>query len=149
MGMRARSRPDPVLHCPRRRGKLRFLPATKKRGQCSLLPPEAPGDPRVATPAVLVVLMAAGLLAGSTPAAASEVLGGIDMQRACNTQYYDAFHIRAVVLDEHDAYSWRCVQDADTTNGIDMGLACTIQYGRTARAGLAFWWDPHSWYCLQ
>ena len=118
--------------------------------QCRLLPLGASGGPRtVAAPVALVVLVAAGLLAGSVPAAASEVLGGIDMQRACNTQYYDAFHIRAVVLDEHDAYSWRCVKDADTTNGIDMDLACSIQYGSAARAGLAFWWDPYSWYCLQ
>jgi hypothetical protein len=104
---------------------------------------------RAVTSAAVFVLMTAGLLAGSAPAVASDVLGGIDMQRACNTQYYDAFHFRAVVLDEHDAYSWRCVKDADTSNGIDLDRACLIQYGDGARAGLTFWWDPHSWYCLR
>jgi hypothetical protein len=110
----------------------------------------APGIVRRAvTSAAVFVLMTAGLLAGSAPASASTVLGGVDMQRACNTQYYDAFHFRAVVLDQHDAYSWRCVKDSDTSNGIDVDRACAIQYGSSARAGLTFWWDPYSWYCLR
>jgi hypothetical protein len=104
---------------------------------------------RAVTSAAVFVLIAAGLLAGSTPASASDVLGGIDMQRACNTQYYDAFHYRAVLLNEHDAYSWRCVKDSDTSNQIDLDLACKIQYGADARAGLTFWWNPYSWYCLR
>jgi hypothetical protein len=115
----------------------------------SLLPHiGSPGTVRRAvTSAAVFVLMTAGLLAGSAPVAASDVLGGIDMQRACNTQYYDAFHFRAVVLDRNDAESWRCVKDSDTTNRIDLDLACVIQYGAGARSGLTFSWNPDSWYC--
>jgi hypothetical protein len=129
---------------------VRFLSGAVKPARYPLLHLGSPGNARsAATSAAVFVLMAAGLLAGSAPAAASDVLGGIDMQRACNTQYYDAFHFRAVVLDEHDAYSWRCVKDWDTTNGIDFDGACLIQYGAGARAGLTFWWNPYSWYCLR
>lgn len=99
------------------------------------------------TTAAAFVLMTAGLLAGSVPASASDVLGGVDMQRACNTQYYDAFNYRAVLLDKNDAYSWRCVKDGDTSNRIDMDRACVIQYGAGARAGLVYEWDPHTWFC--
>lgn len=102
-----------------------------------------------AASAAVFVLMGAGLLVGPASANASEILGGIDMQRACNTQYYDAFHIRAVVLNELDAYSWRCIKDADISNGIDFDLACIIQYGADAHAGLTFWWNAYSWYCLR
>ncbi|WP_427132031.1 hypothetical protein [Pseudarthrobacter sp. S9] len=99
------------------------------------------------TMGAVFALTTAGLLAGSAPASAASYLGGVDMQRACNTQYYDAFHYRAEILNQYDAYSWRCVNDGDTTNKIDVDLACMIQYGAGARAGLVYWWDPHSWYC--
>jgi hypothetical protein len=127
---------------------MRFLPGEEKPMNSRLSHAGSPGTARRAvTSAAVFVLMAAGLLAGSAPAAASDVLGGIDMQRACNTQYYDAFHFRAVLLDRNDAGSWRCVKDSDTTNQIDLDLACMIQYGAGARSGLTFAWNPDSWYC--
>lgn len=150
MGMRARNRPDPLLHPPRHHAGAHFLPRANNHVKYRLLHGGSANNARnAAASAAVLVLVTAGLLAGSAPAAASEVLGGIDMQRACNTQYYDAFNIRAVVLNESDAYSWRCVKDEDTTNGIDVNMACVIQYGGEARAGLTFWWDAYSWFCLR
>lgn len=99
------------------------------------------------TTAAALTLTTAGLLGGSTPASAGTYLGGVDMQRACNTQYYDAFEIRAVILDQYDAYSWRCVLGSDTSDGINVNQECVIEYGGGAYAGLVYWWDPHSWYC--
>lgn len=150
MGMKAQNRPDPLLPCPRHRGVVHFFPGAGKSLKHLPLHKVLCGNARsAAASAAVFVLMGAGLLVGPASANASEILGGIDMQRACNTQYYDAFHIRAVVLNEHDAYSWRCIKDADISNGIDFDLACIIQYGAGAHAGLTFWWNAYSWYCLR
>lgn len=149
MGIRARNKPGPLLQRPRHPAGIRFFPRPKNHGKYRLLHRPAHNLRTGAASGAVLLLVAAGLLAGSAPAAASQILGGIDMQRACNTQYYDAFHIRAVVLHEYDAYSWRCARDEDTTNGIDMDLACIIQYGGDARAGLTFWWNAYSWFCFR
>lgn len=69
------------------------------------------------------------------------------MQRACNTQYPPSFGLKAVVLDQHNAYSWRCAAPWDNTRQINVNAACANQYGPGAYAGLGSATNPYSWYC--
>lgn len=93
--------------------------------------------------AIGLALVTSGLAATEASAA---VLGGVDMQRACDTQY-PGFGLRAVVLDQHNAFSWRCAAPWDNTRGIDVNRACANQYGAGAFAGLGSATNPYSWYC--
>jgi len=98
--------------------------------------------------AVFLGTVVATLLLGATaaPASASVYLGGVDMQRACDTQR-PGWGLRAVVTDQHNAYSWRCVSRWGYTEGIDVNRACATQYGWGAYAGLRDARNPYSWYC--
>ena len=94
-----------------------------------------------------VAAVSAALVApAADQASASTRLGGVDMQRACDTQY-PGFGLAARVLDQHNAYSWRCVAPWDNTRGIDVNRACANQYGGGAYAGLGDSRNPYSWYC--
>ena len=93
------------------------------------------------------VAIAAGLLFAAAPASASVYLGGVDMQRACNTQY-QGFGLQAVVRDQRNAFSWRCAAPWDNSSyGIDVNRECVTQYGYGANAGLGSTSNPYSWYC--
>jgi hypothetical protein len=98
----------------------------------------------------------------ATPAEAATPLGGVDMQRACRTQYPSGWGLTAHVSDwknsafgstgyandPDNAYTWRCWAPWDhRTYSIDVNRACVNQYGRGAYAGLGNSTDPYSWYC--
>jgi hypothetical protein len=86
------------------------------------------------------------LVGTATEAAAATRLGGVDMQRACDKQY-PGFGLQAVVLDQNNAFSWRCAAPWDNTRGIDVNKACAEQYGPGAFAGLDSVRNPYSWFC--
>jgi hypothetical protein len=96
--------------------------------------------------AVPIATAAIAGLAGASPAFASTYLGGVDMQRACDTQYL-GYGLRAVVLDQHNAFSWKCRSPWGYTAGIDVNRECVTQYGGGASAGLVSQTNPYSWYC--
>ena len=106
----------------------------------------APKIRRIVTSAAIAVLMMAGFLAGSAPASAGTYLGGVDMQRACNTQW-PGLGLRAQVLYPYNAYSWRCTYPTGYRQGIDVNRECVTQYGFGAYAGLWDWRNPYTWYC--
>lgn len=105
------------------------------------------GIRRALTTTAVTLGLAATAVLTAPSASASVVLGGVDMQRACNTQYSPAFGLKAVVLDQHNAYSWRCAAPWDNTRGIDVNRECATQYGNPGWAGLRDSHNPYSWYC--
>ena len=98
--------------------------------------------------AACVVLAAGGLgLVTASPAQAATRLGGVDMQRACDTQW-PGYGLTAHVNDPNNAYSWRCWAPWDHTSyGIDVNRECVTQYGAGAYAGLGSTTNPYSWFC--
>ena len=94
-----------------------------------------------------ISLMLSGVaLAGAAPASASTFLGRVSMKRACADQY-PGQGLRPVLLDRHDAYTWRCASPDGYLGHIDVNRQCVTEHGDGAFAGL---WDrskPHSWYC--
>ena len=100
----------------------------------------------IATAAIVAGIAAATALTAPAASAAA-VVGGVDMQRACNTQYPPSFGLRAVVLDQRNAYSWRCAAPWDSTRGIDVNRACANQYGSGAWSGPRDSRNPYSRYC--
>ena len=108
---------------------------------------------KITTIAALSVALGAGF--ATAPAAfasiapASAPLGGVDMQRACDTQYPPARRLRAEVLNQHDAFSWRCAapQNRGPVYGINVNRECVVQYGRGAFAGFRDVHNPYSWFC--
>jgi hypothetical protein len=84
----------------------------------------------------------------ATPAEAATRLGGVDMQRACTTQYPSGWGLTAHVNNPDNAYSWSCWSPWDRTSyGIDVKRACVNQYGAGAYPGLGHQAYPKSWYC--
>lgn len=65
-------------------------------------------------------------MSGAALTSASATTSGVDMQRACNKQY-PAFGLKAEVLDQRNAYSWRCTAPWDNTRGIDVNATCVEQ----------------------
>jgi hypothetical protein len=100
----------------------------------------------LAAGAAALALATAVLPLIATDAAASTYLGGVDMQRACDTQYA-GFGLRAVVTDQHNAFSWRCTAPWGYSAGIDVNKECVTQYGGGAFSGLGNTSNPYSWYC--
>ena len=96
--------------------------------------------------AAALMLLLSALLATSASASASTVLGGVDMQRACNTQWPPLGYV-AKVLDQHNAYSWKCVPNPGMSQGIDVNRECVTQYGAGAYAGLWDRYNPYTWFC--
>jgi len=97
---------------------------------------------------LLIAAMTAGLAVPAvtaTQASAATTLGGVDMQRACDTQY-PGRGSRATVTNWSSAYSWRCVAPS-FSGGIDVSRECVTQYGQGAYAGLRDAANPYSWYC--
>ncbi|TCO46865.1 NlpC/P60 family protein [Kribbella antiqua] len=81
----------------------------------------------------------------ATQASAATVLGGVDMQRACDTQY-PGRGSRATVTNWSSAYSWKCVAPS-FSGGIDVNRACATQYSQGAYAGLRDAANPYTWFC--
>jgi hypothetical protein len=96
----------------------------------------------------LAGLSVAGPMFTST-ASASTWLGGVDMQRACSVQWAAYGPTTAVVLDQHNAYSWRCRSNYTSyiLGGVSVNQECVLQYGSGAYAGLVSASNPYSWYC--
>jgi hypothetical protein len=88
-----------------------------------------------------------GGVMGASSAHAATALGGVDMQRACNDQYGAVYGYVAKVMNQSDAYSWRCTKPWDTTRGIDVNAACARQYGAGAWSGLRNRYNPYTWFC--
>jgi surface antigen len=81
---------------------------------------------------------------GSTQAAIHS-LGGVDMQRACNTQY-PGLGLSAVATNVNSAYSWQC-EGPGISRGIDVTAECAVQYGNGAVAAVTNPDSAWSWYC--
>ena len=95
----------------------------------------------------LVIGLSLSMLIGAAGFAdATTILGGVDMQRACNEQY-PAYGLRAVVTDQHNAFSWRCTAPWGYSAGIDVNRECASQYGPGAYSVLLNTSDPYSWRC--
>lgn len=98
----------------------------------------------------LAAVAVAATLAGTAgPAAAGTRVGGVDMQRGCSVQWAAYGATTAIVLDQYNAYSWRCRSNltAYILGGIDVNRECALQYGQGASAGLVSATNPYSWYC--
>jgi hypothetical protein len=81
----------------------------------------------------------------SPPPSSSNSLGGVDMQRACDTQY-PGRSLKAVATNTASAYSWQCTGPG-VSFGIDVTAECRTQYGYGATSAVS---DPNSawsWYC--
>ena len=86
---------------------------------------------------------------GTGPCGSTQVvihgLGGVDMQRACNTQY-PGLGLSAVATNVNSAYSWQCVGPG-VSRGIDVTAECASQYGGGAVAAVNNPDSAWSWYC--
>lgn len=71
------------------------------------------------------------------------VLGGVDMQTACDLQYPG--EERSAIRGD-DAYSWVCASPAGEEGGIEVQAECVRVYGPGAKAR-ATSSDPDSWVC--
>ncbi|MEU4522149.1 hypothetical protein AB0F52_25955 [Amycolatopsis sp. NPDC024027] len=84
----------------------------------------------------------------AAPASAATVLGGVDMQAACNNQYPGQG--RLAKIRTMNVYGWKCVSGAvPVADGdIDVWKQCRTQYNRAnAYGGFRSYSDPYSWYC--
>lgn len=99
--------------------------------------------------AIAALSLALGSGFAMAPAAfASAPLGGVDMQRACNTQYSPGWKLRAEVFDRRDAFSWRCAAPRNRSiYNINVTRECVVQYGLREYAGLRDRHNPYSWFC--
>lgn len=100
-------------------------------------------------------LIAASLSLESLPVNAG-VLGGINMQRACNNQVRFYLVDAVLVGNPQNAYSWRCRGYLLTIAkiwpwwdySVDMTAACRKQYNNSrAFAQTTNWQSPYSWRC--
>jgi hypothetical protein len=69
---------------------------------------------------------------------------GLDLDAYCRNMNPSSF---AVLLDPHDAYTWRCQVGASQV-GMDLNRACSEQYGASWYAVLGNRSDPDSWRCV-
>lgn len=108
--------------------------------------------PSVRKGLVILTLVGAstvGMLGTAPSASAAIRLGGVDMQRACSVQWAHFGPTTAIVLDQRNAYSWKCRSNYTgvIVGGIDVNRQCVYQYGWGAYAGLGSTTNPYSWYC--
>lgn len=85
-------------------------------------------------------------LVGVNPAHAEQ--RGIDLTRACRTQYGQPSAVASLV-SRYDAYSWYCqsASNGPRLGGIDIARACRDQYGQGWTVGLRNRSDAFTWYC--
>ncbi len=81
----------------------------------------------------------------SSPPSSSSSLGGVDMQRACDTQY-PGRGLRAVATNASSAHSWQCTGPG-VSLGIDVTAECRTQYGYGAISAVSNPASAWSWYC--
>jgi surface antigen len=82
---------------------------------------------------------------GATQGGTIHSLGGVDMQRACDTQYPGS-GLKAVATNVNSAYSWQC-QGPGVSHGINVTAECGTQYGSGAVADVTNAASAWSWYC--
>ena len=88
---------------------------------------------------------ACGSGSSAPPPSSSGSLGGVDMQRACDTQYHGQ-GLRAVATNTNSAYSWQCTRPG-VSLGIDVTAECRTQYGYGAVSAASNPGSAWSWYC--
>jgi hypothetical protein len=86
-----------------------------------------------------------GACGSNPPSQGSGSLGGVDMQRACDTQY-PGHGLQAVATNTNSAYSWQCVGPG-VSYGIDVTAECRTQYGYGAISAVSNPASAWSWYC--
>jgi hypothetical protein len=87
-------------------------------------------------------------VAAAAPASAATVLGGVDMQAACNIQYPGQG--RKAKIRTWNVYGWKCVTGVvPVADGdIDVWKQCRTQYNKpNAYGNFRNYYDPYSWYC--
>lgn len=75
-------------------------------------------------------------------------LGGVSMQRACETQYR-GLGLTAHVQDPGDPYSWECRSPWGYRCGIDVNRACADQYGGGTYSTVLDQRNAYSWRCVR
>lgn len=85
-----------------------------------------------------------GACGSSPPPPTGSSLGGVDMQRACDTQYGQG--LKAVATNVGSAYSWQCIGPG-VSRGIDVTAECRTQYGYGAISAVSNPASAWSWYC--
>jgi hypothetical protein len=83
--------------------------------------------------------------ASAPPAPSGGSLGGVDMQRPCDTQY-PGRGLQATATNVNSAYSWRCVGPGISL-GINVSAECQLQYRYGAVATVSNPASAWSWYC--
>ena len=83
--------------------------------------------------------------ATAAPTSGGGSLGGVDLQRACDTQY-SGRGLRATAANANNPYSWQCV-GSGVSLGIDVSSECQLQYGYGAVAAVSNAASAWSWYC--
>jgi hypothetical protein len=100
------------------------------------------------------LLLISAALAGTflpvvaAPASAATVLGGVDMQAACNNQYPGEG--RLAKIRTWNVYGWKCVTGVVPVadGNIDVWKQCRTQYNKANAYGdFRKYADPYSWYC--
>lgn len=81
----------------------------------------------------------------SPPPSSIGSLGGVDMQRGCDTQY-PGRGLRAVATSTNSAYSWQCTGPGASL-GIDVTAECRTQYGYGAVSAASNPGSAWSWHC--
>lgn len=101
---------------------------------------------------LLAIGATVAMLAVASPASAAT--GSVHIQEWCkHVATSSPADTTAVVLDQHNAYSWRCHDTSlDGTIyaywNVDMNAACAYWYGNPGTAGLGSSTNPYSWYCI-
>ena len=90
---------------------------------------------------VAALAAAASLCLGVAPAQAHN---SVNLDGYCRAHYGE--YARAIVLDPHDAYSWRCQRGTDLFS-ISVDQACSEQYGGEYSAVMEDRRDAYSWSC--
>lgn len=104
--------------------------------------------PILAITALALMTSGIGVMAAA-PANAAVRLGGVNPTLACQRAYpTNVVSMRAVFSNRSNAYSWFCQWGWFlNVGGVDMNLACRLQYGSSAYAGLSNSRDVYAWYC--
>jgi lysophospholipase L1-like esterase len=96
-----------------------------------------------------VVAAISGFLLFGAPAASAETqLGGVDLNRYCQSRGYDGAVLSGPRFAPNAAYNWHC-QKGTTQSGIDVTVACREQYGNPSAVARALDLnDAYSWRCF-
>jgi hypothetical protein len=74
------------------------------------------------------------------------MLGGVDLQAACDSQYPGEDRV-AVTREQASAYAWVCESPAGEHGDIEVSAECSRLFGLDVRAVATDPGDPYSWVC--